>query len=96
VENHTKFPERINFHIANVADDGTIVMRSWERGAGETWSCGSGACAVGVAASLRGQSNPEGIIKVPGGILRIHWDRDTGVFLEGPVQEVYKGKWLLS
>lgn len=95
IEHHPKFPNRMNFHIANVTEDGSIVMRSWERGAGETWSCGSGACAVGVAASLKGQLDPAGKVKVPGGIVHIYWERDSGVFLEGPAQEVYRGKWLL-
>ena len=95
VEHHPKFPQRMNFHIANLSDNGSILMRSWERGAGETWSCGSGACAVGVAASLRGHQDTDGTIKVPGGTLQIHWEKDAGVFLEGPAAEVYAGRWLL-
>ena len=96
VENNEKFPERINFHIANISTDGSIIMRSWERGAGATWSCGSGACAVGVAATLQGQRGREGKVSVPGGTLRIHWDRTEGVFLEGPAMEVYQGHWSLT
>ena len=93
IETNEKFPEKMNFHIANVSTDGSIIMRSWERGAGATWSCGSGACAVGVAAALQGQLSQEGKISVPGGTLHIHWDRNEGVFLEGPAMEVYQGRW---
>ena len=96
VENHTKFPKKMNFHIANIANDGSISMRSWERGAGETWSCGSGACAVGVAASLNGHSNTKGIINVPGGTVTVHWDKDNGVLLNGPVEKVYTGTWAVK
>ena len=74
IERHKVFPNRVNFEIANVIDRRQIEVRVWERGAGETLACGSGACAVAVAAQLRGYTDNEVEIKLPGGILNVEWD----------------------
>ncbi len=95
VENHPLFPKRTNFEIARVLDKTTIETRVWERGAGETLSCGSGACAVAVLAIHKGlvDGNKVDII-FPGGRLSVRQNVKSEVFLEGPVEEVFTGKWL--
>jgi diaminopimelate epimerase len=93
VENHLMFPERINFEIARVLNRSQIEARVWERGAGETLSCGSGACAIAVIARLKGYTDSEVDIMLPGGNLIINWDGVGEVYLSGPVEEVFTGEW---
>ncbi len=71
-----------------------IEVRVWERGVGETLACGSGACAVAVAAQLDGYTDNKVDIKLPGGILQVEWDRKGEVLLSGPAEEVFSGEWL--
>lgn len=94
VENHSMFPERMNFEIASVLDRKRIEARVWERGAGETLACGSGACAIAVVARLKGYTDDEVDIILPGGNLTISWDKVGDVYLTGPVEEVFRGEWL--
>jgi len=94
VENHSMFPERTNFEVARVLGRDRIEARVWERGVGETLSCGSGACAIAVIAMLRKSVNSKVDIKLPGGTLTVKWDRVGEVYLEGPVKETYIGEWL--
>jgi diaminopimelate epimerase len=93
VENHRIFPERTNFEIARVADDGKIEARTWERGCGETMACGSGACAITVAAHLHGYINNKASIKEPGGTLEVEWGGTGEVLLTGPAETVFSGEW---
>jgi diaminopimelate epimerase len=93
VENHPMFPERINFEIARVLNRNKIEARVWERGAGETLSCGSGACAIAVITRLKGYTDNEVDIMLPGGNLTIIWDGVGKVYLSGPVEEVFSGEW---
>lgn len=93
VENSTLFPKRTNFEIARVLNPGLIEVRVWERGAGETLACGTGACAVAVAASRLGYVNSEVGIKLPGGTLSIEWDGSGEVFLSGPAEIAFTGEW---
>jgi diaminopimelate epimerase len=93
VERHGMFPNKVNFSIVNVIDDHGIVARVWERGAGETLACGTGACAIAVASRLHGYTGDEVDITLPGGVLTISWDGVGQVYLEGPVVEVFKGEW---
>ncbi len=95
VENHPLFPARTNFEIARVLNRTTVEVRVWERGAGETLSCGSGACAVAVLADRKGlvDSNRVDII-FRGGQLSVSQDIKGEIFLEGPVEEVFVGEWL--
>ncbi len=93
VENHAFFPRRTNFEIVQVIDRKTLVARVWERGAGETLSCGSGACAVTVAAKLKGLIGDEVDIKLPGGVLTLSWDGKGEVIMRGSVEEVFRGAW---
>ena len=94
VENHHMFPERINFEIARVLNRDKIEARVWERGAGETMSCGSGACAIAVIAKLKGYTDGKVDIMLTGGNLTVAWDGVGEVYLSGPVEEVFTGEWL--
>ncbi|MGN1030860.1 MAG: diaminopimelate epimerase [Butyricicoccaceae bacterium] len=91
-ENHPMFPERTNTEFVRVIDDHTLQMRVWERGSGETWACGTGACAVAVAAALNGIC-PKGediLIHLRGGDLTIRYT-DEAVFLTGSATKVFEG-----
>jgi len=94
VENLDMFPKRANFEVARVLNRGEIEVRVWERGAGETLACGSGACAVTVAAILYEYIDDNVKIKLPGGVLRVGWDGDGEVLLSGPAEKVFTGEWL--
>ena len=92
-EHHPLFPERINTEFVNVLPDGSLKMRVWERGSGETWACGTGACATGVAACLNGFCKPDTDITVHlrGGDLTIRYTTET-VFMTGAAATVFKGE----
>ncbi len=94
VERHPMFPKRTNFEVARVLNKGEIEARVWERGVGETLACGSGACAIAVAAQLLNYVEPQVDIMLKGGTLTISWDRVGDVLLTGPVEEVFTGEWL--
>lgn len=93
VERHKLFPNRVNFEIACIINRQQIEARVWERGAGETLACGTGACAIAVAARLHGYIDNKVDIKLPGGILNIEWDGTGEVFLSGPAEVVFTGNW---
>lgn len=92
-ENHPLFPERINTEFANVIDGSTVKMRVWERGSGETWACGTGACATAVAAFLNGHCKRDEEIRLMlrGGDLFITYKSDGTVLMRGPATTVFKG-----
>ena len=94
VEKHPTFPQRTNFEIARVLSRGKMEARVWERGVGETLACGSGACAIAVAAQLLDYVEPQVDIILKGGTLTISRDRVGEVLLAGPVEEVFTGEWL--
>ena len=93
VEHHPLFPQRVNFEVVNVVDRGHLRARVWERGAGLTLACGSGAAAIAVAARLHGFTDDCVDITLPGGLLQLAWDGQGQVYLEGPVAEVFVGEW---
>lgn len=93
IEKHCIFPERVNFEIARVLKRNKIEARVWERGAGETLSCGSGACAIAVTARIKGYIDNEVDIMLEGGNLIVYWDGAGEVYLSGPVEEVFTGEW---
>ena len=93
IEHHEMFPRRVNFEVVNVNGDGNLTARVWERGSGETLACGTGACAIAVAARLQGFSQGSVDITLPGGTLVIDWDGEGEVYLEGPAEEVFSGEW---
>jgi diaminopimelate epimerase len=94
VEHHPAFPRRVNFEIANVLGRDRLRMRVWERGAGITLACGTGACATAVAARLRGLVDDVVDVELPGGTVRIEWDGAGEVYLSGPAEDVFEGRWL--
>lgn len=99
MENHPLFPDRINFEVANVLIRKPteklekIEARVWERGVGETLSCGTGACAVAVAARLHDRVAGDVDIILPGGVLTVDWDGVGEVMLRGPAEMVFQGEW---
>ncbi|HEY48915.1 MAG TPA: diaminopimelate epimerase [Dehalococcoidia bacterium] len=93
VEHHRIFPNRVNFEIANIIDRHEIRARVWERGAGETLSCGSGACAIVVVSIVKGLCQSPVDILLPGGTLTVDWDGAGEVLLSGPAEIVFRGEW---
>jgi diaminopimelate epimerase len=93
VEHHAIFPKRVNFEIVNIDSPNHLTARVWERGSGETLACGTGACSIAVVAMLCGHSRDTIYITLPGGTLKVDWDGDGEVFLEGPAEEVFSGEW---
>ena len=94
VEHHPCFPRRVNAHWAQVISRGEVRMRTWERGSGITWACGTGACAVVVAGVLTGRLDPQVLVHLPGGDLHIEWHQSDGcVYMTGPATEVFSGEW---
>ncbi len=93
VEHHPMFPRRVNFEIVNRLDAGRLKARVWERGSGLTMACGTGACAIAVAASLHRYIQDQVTISLPGGDLTVRWPGHGEVVLEGPVARVFDGDW---
>lgn len=92
VENDPLFPERTNVEFVSVLDRTRIRMRVWERGAGITQACGSGACAVAVAAVRRGLTDRQVEVILDGGSLFIDWRPDNHVVMSGPVAVAFTGE----
>lgn len=92
-ESHEMFPERINTEFVKVIDRQNLQMRVYERGAGETWACGTGACAVAVATILNGLCDNQVTLHLRGGDLFIEWSgkEEDPVFMTGPATRVFKG-----
>ena len=92
LECHTAFPERCNIEFADVRPDG-IRVRVWERGSGITMACGTGACAVCVAAARTGRAGRQSRIIMDGGALGVEWsERDNHVRLTGPAEFAFEGE----
>ena len=91
-EHDPLYPRRTNVEFASLTAPDTLRMRVWERGAGITLACGSGACATAVAAHLRGLTGRKVTLHLDGGVLEVDW-RDDGVWMTGPVVRVFEG-WL--
>ncbi len=91
-ESNELFPERVNAEFVKVLDKNTIIMRVWERGSGETWACGTGACAVAVAAVENGycSKNEDITVKLKGGDLVIKYTDET-VYMTGSAENVFEG-----
>lgn len=93
-EHHALFPERCNIEFAEVVSPTEIRMRVWERGAGETLACGTGACATLVAAVLNGLTQRRAKLRLLGGDLDIAWHEDDRVCMTGGAETVFDGVWL--
>ena len=96
LEHDRLFPERTNVEAAHIIDRQTIRLRVWERGAGLTLACGTGACATLVAAVERGLSERRAEIRLDGGSLWIEWREDNHIIMSGPSILVYHGQFDLS
>ncbi|MGD0765003.1 MAG: diaminopimelate epimerase [Dehalococcoidia bacterium] len=93
---HPLFPRGTNFEVARVIDRRHLEARVWERGAGLTLACGSGACAMMVAARLQGLVDDVVDITLPGGTLRLEWDGKESIHMSGPAVTVFSGDWPLE
>jgi len=92
IENHELFPKRVNVEFIQVISPGTVLMRVWERGSGETLACGTGASAAAVASNLTGRSRKRVKVRLPGGDLRIELHKNGHVYMTGPAVEVFEGR----
>ena len=92
-ENDSIFPERVNTEFIKVIDENTLKMRVWERGSGETWACGTGACAAVVSSVLNGYCKYDTPIKIKllGGELTIKFMKNGLVYMSGPAEFVFEG-----
>lgn len=93
IEHDPLFPERVNVNVATIESPGRIRLRVWERGAGLTRACGTGACATAVAAMRRGLVGREVEVHLPGGALTIAWGEDGRIAMRGPAAESYRGSF---
>ncbi|MGD8450578.1 MAG: diaminopimelate epimerase [Phycisphaerae bacterium] len=94
IETHALFPQRINVHFVQVLSRSRVRMATWERGAGLTQACGTGACAVCVAGVLNDLTERTITAELPGGELELHWDQQSAqVYMTGPATEVFTGTW---
>jgi len=93
-EHHPAFPQRTNTEFIQVISRGYLKMKVWERGAGATLACGTGACASLVAAVLNDKSDRQATLELPGGNLTIEWNEaDNHIYMTGPAQRVFSGQW---
>ena len=94
IERDDRFPKKTNVEFVEVMSPGEVRQRTWERGSGETWACGTGASAVCVAGVLTGKTDRQILNSLRGGQLRLRWDADSNhVFMTGPAVEVFSGTW---
>jgi diaminopimelate epimerase len=94
IEKDDRFPKKVNVEFVEVLARGEVNQRTWERGSGETWACGTGASAVCVAGVLTGRTDRTIVNNLIGGQLRLTWDEATNhVMMTGPATEVFTGRW---
>ena len=94
-ENHTCFPKRTNTEFVEILDRNTVNMRVWERGAGETLACGTGACATAVACVLNDKTENNVTVHLLGGDLEIEWDQTSNqIYMTGPATTAFDGELL--
>jgi diaminopimelate epimerase len=97
LENHSRFPNRTNVEFVEVKSPSSIRVKVWERGAGLTLACGTGACAAAVAALVTGKAKSPLSVELPGGSLQISWQGSSNpIFMTGPAQEVYRGVYWIK
>jgi diaminopimelate epimerase len=94
IENHDLFPQRTNVEFVQIVDKQNVIQRTWERGTGETLSCGTGAAAVTVASVLSEKTSRKLHVKLRGGELNIEWnEKNDHIYLTGPTVEIFEGSW---
>ena len=91
IEKHAAFPRRVNAEFIQILSRSEFNMRVWERGSGETWACGTGACASAVAGVLAGLTDRQVTAHLRGGDLHLEWAESGEVFMTGPAVEVFSG-----
>lgn len=94
IETHPAFPRKTNVEFVQVLNRGKVRMRVWERGAGITMACGTGACATLVAGVLNDKIDRQAIVELDGGELVIEWGLDNHIYMSGPAVEVFRGVYL--
>lgn len=94
IENHSCFPNKVNVHFIEVVNKEELNMRVWERGAGVTLACGTGACASLVAAVLNGKVERKAKVHLPGGALNIEWASNNHIYMTGSSQKVFSGQFI--
>jgi diaminopimelate epimerase len=93
LERHPQFPDRVNVSVAQVEAPNRVRARVWERGAGATLACGTGACAIVVAGVQMGRLEREVRVQMPGGTLEVEWRPDDTLWLTGDAELVFEGVW---
>jgi len=96
LETFPAFPRKTNVEFVQVITDKELKMRVWERGAGITLACGTGACATLTAAVLNGKTGRKATVHLDGGDLSIEWSTDDHIYMSGPATEVFRGEYLLK
>ncbi|GAB6181083.1 diaminopimelate epimerase [Desulfotomaculum defluvii] len=95
IEAHPAFPRKTNVEFVEVLNPHEVRMVVWERGAGPTMACGTGACAVAVAGSLNGITEKQVTVHLPGGALDIEWANNGRIYMTGPATEVFQGEYTI-
>ncbi len=96
IETHDIFPRGANVEFVQIVNSGEVIQRTWERGAGETLACGTGASAACVAGVLNDLTRRAILVHLSGGDLEIEWKKDDHVYMTGPAAEVFEGEWKMS
>ncbi|GBF32557.1 diaminopimelate epimerase [Desulfocucumis palustris] len=96
LEVHPAFPRKANIEFVQVLNQGEVIMRVWERGAGYTMACGTGACAAGVASCLNGYTGRKVMVHLQAGPLEIEWSVNNHVYMTGPARKVFTGDYPLE
>ena len=91
LERHALFPQRTNVHFVQIISNTEITQRTWERGAGVTLACGTGACAGAVASFLNGKTGRDVTVNLPGGSLQVKYDESGKVQMSGPASYSFEG-----
>lgn len=92
IEKNSMFPNRTNVEFVQINDKNNIKMRVWERGTGETYACGTGACASVVAGGINGYTDENVNVELLGGNLNINWGEDNHIYMTGPATKIFEGK----
>ncbi len=95
IEKNPIFPNRTNVEFVQIIDKNNIKLRVWERGVGETFACGTGACAAVVASGINGYTDEIVNVKLPGGELKIEWGKDNHIYMQGQAQTIFEGQLLI-
>jgi diaminopimelate epimerase len=93
IETHSNFPRKVNVEFVQIVSPSEVIQRTWERGSGETWACGTGASAVAAVGFRLGKTGPRLLNHLTGGDLVLEYDGKGSVFMTGNAVEVFRGEW---